>query len=86
MNVVNGKTVIVQAGVPHRATLSGIAKAEYGDFNLWPLIYDLNKDKIGSNPNLLKPNTELFLLPIDQYDAQEVADARRRAPTWRNSR
>jgi hypothetical protein len=59
-------------------------KAEYGSFDLWPLIYDLNKDKIGPNPNRLKPNTQLLVLPLDRYDPKEVADAKKRAPSWKS--
>lgn len=82
--VTGGYTVEVAAGEQERSTLSGIAKAQYGDFSLWPLIFDLNKEKIGPNPNRLRPGTKLLLLPIQRYTAAEVAEARRRAPTWRN--
>lgn len=84
MEVAGGYTVEVTAGHPDKSTLSGIAKAQYGDFNLWPLIFDLNKDKIGPNPNRLKPGTRLLLLPINHYTAAELTDARKRGPTWRN--
>lgn len=82
--IVGGYTVEAVAGSPDKSTLSGIAKSEYGDFNLWPLIFDLNKDKLGNNPNRLKPGTKLLLLPIARYASAELADARRRAPSWRN--
>jgi hypothetical protein len=82
--VTGGFTVEVAAGNSEKSTLSGIAKAQYGDLNLWPLIFDLNKDKIGPNPNRIKPGMKLLLLPIERYTAVELADARRRAPTWRN--
>ena len=72
------------AGHRDKSTLSGIAKAQYGDFNLWPLIFDLNKDKIGPNPNRIKPGTKLLLLPVENYTDAEIADARKRAPAWRN--
>ena len=55
-----------------------------GDFNLWPLIFGLNRDKIGPNPNRIKPRTKLLLLPVEGYTAAELTDARRRGPTWRN--
>jgi len=32
-----------------------IAKKEYGDFKLWKYIYELNKDQIGDNPNIIYP-------------------------------
>jgi hypothetical protein len=84
ITIVGGFTVEVVAGRPDKSSLSGIAKAQYGDFNLWPLIYDLNKDKIGSNPNRIKPGTKLLLLPLQRYTPSELADARKRGPTWRN--
>ena len=61
------------------------ANMQYGDFNLWPLIYDLNKAKIGSNPNHIKPGTKLLLLPLSSYTGAEVAAARRRAPSWKQA-
>lgn len=82
--IVGGYTVEVAASDPNRSSLSGIAKAQYGDFNLWPLIFDLNKHKIGSNPNRITPGMKLLLLPLQRYTAGELADARRRAPSWRN--
>jgi hypothetical protein len=82
--VVGGFTVEVAIGQSDRGTLSGIAKAQYGSFDLWPLIYDLNKDKIGPNPNRLKSGTKLLLLPLERYTAAEQADARKRAPSWKS--
>ncbi|MGA9059220.1 MAG: hypothetical protein WB763_22230 [Terriglobia bacterium] len=80
--ITGGFTVEVRAGDPDKSSLSGIAKAQYGDFNLWPLIFDLNKGKIGPNPNRIGPGAKLLLLPIDRYTPAELADARRRAPAW----
>jgi nucleoid-associated protein YgaU len=41
--------------------LSNIAKQELGDANRWREIYDLNKDVIGENPDLIQPGMELKL-------------------------
>ncbi len=71
--------------VKHGASLSAIAKTEYGDFNLWPLIYDLNKAKIGPNPNRIKPGMNLLLLKLTAYSASDLADARKRAPSWKHA-
>ncbi len=84
ISIVGGFTVEVVAGHPQKSTLSAIAQSQYGDFNLWPLIFDLNKDKIGPNPNRIKPGTRLLLLPLQRYSQSELAEARRRGPTWRN--
>jgi nucleoid-associated protein YgaU len=43
-------------------TLSGIAKKIYGDFRLWPIIYEANRDKI-SSPNLIRVGMELLIPP-----------------------
>jgi hypothetical protein len=82
--VTGGKTIEVAKSDPNRATLSGIAKKEYGSWELWPLLWDLNKDKIGQNPNRLAQGLKLLVLPLARYTAQEQADAKRRAPTWKN--
>ena len=84
VNIVGGYSIEVAAGRPERSSLSGIAKAQYGEFELWPLIFDLNKDKIGPNPNRITPGTRLLLLPKERYTPVELADARRRCGTWRN--
>jgi nucleoid-associated protein YgaU len=77
--VTGGKTVVVKGG----DTLSGIAQSEYGRWQLWPLIYDLNKDKIGPNPNRIRPGLRLMVLPLETYTPQDKAAAEQRAPTWK---
>jgi LysM repeat protein len=42
-------------------TLSGIAKAEYGDAGAWRVIYDANRAKIGPNPNLISVGQKLTI-------------------------
>jgi len=79
-NMPPGKSVVVQKGW----TLSGIAQTEYGDEELWPLIYDANKAKIGGNPNLIQPFTVLSVVSLNRFSADELADAKKRAPTWKN--
>jgi nucleoid-associated protein YgaU len=53
-------TYIVRGG----DSLSKIAKHHYGDANLWPRIYEANREVIGTNPDLIKPGQKL-LLPQD---------------------
>jgi nucleoid-associated protein YgaU len=77
--VTGGKTVVVKKG----DTLSGIAQREYGRWQLWPLIYDLNRDKIGPNPNRIQPDLKLLVLPLETYSEQETAAAEKRAPAWK---
>jgi hypothetical protein len=83
------KFIDVVAGNPSRSTLSGIAKAELGSANLWPLIWDLNRAEIGPNPNLLRPTyhghkLRLSVLPLSAYTPEQITDARRRASSWKN--
>ena len=51
------KTYTVDSG----DNLSAIAKQELGDANRWREIYELNKDVIGKNPDLIQPGMELKL-------------------------
>ncbi|MEK6226604.1 MAG: LysM peptidoglycan-binding domain-containing protein [Chloroflexota bacterium] len=51
------KTYTVDSG----DNLSAIAKQELGDANRWREIYELNKDVIGNNPDLIQPGMELKL-------------------------
>ena len=51
------KTYTVDSG----DNLSAIAQQELGDANRWREIYDLNKDVIGNNPDLIQPGMELKL-------------------------
>ena len=73
------KTVVVVAG----SSLSDIARTEYGSLDLWPLIHDLNKSKIGPNPNLIAPGLSLSISPLTNYTAEQIAWAKHRASTWR---
>jgi len=51
------KTYTVDSG----DNLSAIAQQELGDANRWREIYELNKDVIGDNPDLIQPGMELKL-------------------------
>ncbi len=51
------KTYTVDSG----DNLSAIAKQELGDANRWREIYELNKEVIGDNPDLIQPGMELKL-------------------------
>ncbi|MEW5959424.1 MAG: LysM domain-containing protein, partial [Chloroflexota bacterium] len=55
------KTYVVQPG----DTLSKIAQQIYGDFRLWSLIYDANRDQI-SSPSLIRVGMELQIPTQDQ--------------------
>ena len=85
--IIQGRQFAVTGGfsvkVPPGSSLSAIAKSQYGDYQLWPLIYDLNRAEIGSNPNYVRAGMHLLLLPLERYSLSEQADARKRAPTWK---
>jgi len=68
------------------STLSAIAETKYGTWELWPLIYDLNKIEIGPNPNKVRIGLRLSVRPLWRYSAIQIADAKRRAATWRSYR
>ncbi|HEY0819220.1 MAG TPA: hypothetical protein VGD46_10610 [Rhizobacter sp.] len=72
--------------VTKNSSLSAIALAEYGSLDLWPLIHDLNKSKLGPNPNLVALGTTLSIAPLSGYSAAQIAWARSQAPTWRHHR
>ena len=61
-------TYTVQAG----DTLSAIAEEFLGDGERWREVYEVNRDTIGKNPNLIKPGQELAL-PVaeDEPPAEE---------------
>ena len=42
-------------------TLGKLAERYYGDWQLWPLIYDHNEFEIGINPNNLTPGIHLVI-------------------------
>jgi nucleoid-associated protein YgaU len=54
----NARTYVVQPG----DTLSRIAQYVYGNGDLWPTIYNANKDKI-ADPHWIYPNQQLVIPP-----------------------
>ncbi|AUB38822.1 Nucleoid-associated protein YgaU, containings BON and LysM domains [Nostoc flagelliforme CCNUN1] len=62
----------VRGGLTHKHTvsrgdtLSGLAKVYCEDSNKWPQIYKANKNKIGSNPNLIHRGQVLTIPCVTQ--------------------
>lgn len=46
--------------------LTTIASEHYGNFNLWPYIYEENKDILG-HPDRIKPGTRIVVPPLSKY-------------------
>lgn len=51
-------------------SLSKIAQTHLGDMGRWPEIYELNKDTIGGNPDLIYPD-QVFVLPLPNVEVVE---------------
>jgi nucleoid-associated protein YgaU len=64
-------TYTVRAG----DSLSAIAEDLLGDAAAWSALYEANRDTIGANPNLIRPDQVLVLPVIDQAAPAEDAPA-----------
>lgn len=60
--------------------LTTMAKDHYGDFNLWPYIYEENKVFLG-HPDRIKPGTKVVIPPLSKYGVkktpEDIAKAKR---------
>lgn len=70
--------------VAHGDTLSGLASKHYGAIEYWPLLWDANRNVVGTNPNRLSLGMKLIVPPLASFTQAQRDDARRRFPTWRN--
>jgi hypothetical protein len=68
-------------------SLSGISDKPkiYGDWKLWPLLYDANRGTIGHDPDLIKPGQNLGIpRDVTEADAQDARqEARAKKPPHR---
>ncbi|MCX5688243.1 MAG: LysM peptidoglycan-binding domain-containing protein [Planctomycetota bacterium] len=64
-------------------SISAIAGRLYGSVELWPLIWDMNKATF-PNPNRISPGSTLNYKMLSTYTQAQIADAKRRSPTWRD--
>ncbi|MDE6696355.1 MAG: hypothetical protein K2K25_05705, partial [Muribaculaceae bacterium] len=55
--------------------LTTMAKSHYGNYNLWPYIYEENKSKLG-HPDRIRPGTPVVIPKLSKYgvDASNPAD------------
>jgi hypothetical protein len=72
--------VIVASG----DSLSTLAEKYYGTKEYWPLLWDANRDRIGPNPSRIAPGMQLSVPPLSSFTPAQLADAKRRFPTWRS--
>jgi nucleoid-associated protein YgaU len=79
-----GHTKEIQVTVSKFDTLSGLAAKYYGELELWPLLWDINRGVVGGNPNRISPGMTLRLPPLADFTSAQIADARKRHPTWKN--
>jgi hypothetical protein len=63
--------------------LSNIAKAEYGDMLLWPIIYDKNVKVLTMGPNVVKPRMKFEIPVLAAFKADQLAQIRQRGRNWR---
>jgi hypothetical protein len=66
-------------------SLSHLARKHYGDWRLWPLIWDANRSAVGPRPSRLRIGVELMLPPLPGVSGARLDDARKRAPKWKNN-
>lgn len=62
--------------------LTTIAKEHYGNYNLWPYIYEENQSRLG-HPDRIKPGTRVVVPPLAKYgvnpeDPSAIAEAKRK--------
>lgn len=77
---------ITKHTVARGESYSTIAKKYYGDWSLWPFIYDYNKTKLGSNPDLLSVGAVVVVPPGNYMDPNKFVAYQKRAKlhaaTW----
>lgn len=59
-------------------SLSTIAKMAYGDEQLWPFLFDVNQEAVGSNPDMLSAGVTIQVPPASAIDPLKVDCYRRR--------
>lgn len=62
--------------------LSVVSLKRYDTYHYWPLIWDNNRDKIGSNPNRVPMGITLRIKKLSAYTPAQLNDARVRSPKW----
>ena len=63
--------------------LSKITLRYYKDALLWPLLYDANKEVIGSNPNAISIGMKLVIPDINSLTKDELEKYHIRGKNWK---
>lgn len=63
--------------------LSKITLRYYKDALLWPLLYDANKEVIGSNPNAISIGMKLVIPDINSLTKEELEKYHIRGKNWK---
>ncbi len=66
---------VVYDTISHTRFLTTMAKAHYGNYNLWPYIYKENESFLG-HPDRIRPGTRVVVPPLSKYgvDPKNEAD------------
>lgn len=64
-------------------SLSGLAKAYYGEMDLWPIILEKNQRTIGTDPNQIKVGTLLVIPAKHKLTAEQIEQAKQSARLFR---
>jgi hypothetical protein len=51
-----------------------MAKDHYGNYHLWPYIYEENKSKLG-HPDRIRPGTQVIVPPLSKYGVNPHSEA-----------
>jgi LysM repeat protein len=65
-------------------SLSGLARAYYGDMDLWPIIFDRNRNIIGPNPDRIKVGQSLVIPAKRKLTPEQTRHAKATARLWRH--
>ena len=60
-------------------SLSALAKAYYNDSDLWPIIFDRNRDAIGSNADRIKVGQSLLIPAKQKLTPEQIKQAKQTA-------
>jgi LysM repeat protein len=63
-------------------SLSALAKAYYNDMDLWPIIFDRNRDTIGPNADRIEVGQSLLIPAKQNLTPEQIKQAKQTARLW----